>query len=248
MVALTAIVVGLRVVRREVPVAAAPPALALVSEETASTPSVQLISEYREPSPYVGLIPALGTCRRPGELEQQALVDRVATWIERSYPGEHYNLEQLSLGVGCIEPKGIVVDAYAGRWEASYQRQDIGRWWTLRVSRDRIMPLVETTGGAIDNWMMDAIEIQRNSVAIADLDRDGELDALSVLQVHVGGTARADFDLSVLRSRGGMVHVAMLRDVTLQVLTDGRTMLEIAHVDGRMARRCIDNSLRLTRC
>ncbi|MEO8702258.1 MAG: hypothetical protein ABI867_19595 [Kofleriaceae bacterium] len=205
-------------------------------------------------------IRALGPCKRPSTAERAAITRRVQTWIDRTSAGvERRDPDpMLAVSFGCVEAAGIVVGAQEDRRLVKSSRTsgyDVGHWWTLRVSRDAIRVLAHTGGTAMDNFMEWASETSRATIALADLDRDGTLDPITVVRDHEGGSIASIVSVDVTPSRSGtLVHVATFADrvepAALQPASpSGPVALAIwEHEGDRTHYRCIGPTLALTVC
>ncbi|NVB84830.1 MAG: hypothetical protein HOV81_41050 [Kofleriaceae bacterium] len=252
----TALLAGSRAFR-ESPAVSAPSVLGALPdvnpqlETEAALAAHENVPEVPYEQPIGGMIPAAEPCTRPTVDEQIALHDRITAWIDRRYRREVSNAaEWTNLSFGCMEGTGIVVNANADRMTKGKERPDVGRWWLLRVTRDRIVPLAETRGSPVNDWMEWVIEASIETLALVDFDRDGAHDALFVRKVQEGGAITATYDISIALATGRTTFVGHrdleLDDVILEphgvVLVTGRRYAV------KESRYCIRGGLELRRC
>lgn len=202
------------------------------------------------PSEPLGpMIPATEPCTRPTVEEQIALHDRIATWIDRRYSREVSDADEwASVSFGCVERGAIVVDVDADRTLKGHERPDIGRWWTLRVTPDRIVTLAETLGTPVNDWMEWEIEASIETLALVDIDRDGAHDVLFAREVHEGGAFLATYDFSIAHATGRTTFVAH-RELGLdEVVLEPHGVVLVTDIGGEETRYCIRVGLQLRRC
>jgi hypothetical protein len=153
-------------------------------------------------------IGAIGPCTRPGAAEKKVIAQRLARWIDATYPAEVPQPEEdgsdLDARFGCEDPRGVIVDVHGDRTVAHPTgRRMVGHWWTMRVTPTAITLVTDHQGLAVNDYMEWEDETEESTFALADLDGDGARDVVTVDSEHEGGAMGATFTFFVEPARGG---------------------------------------------
>lgn len=146
-------------------------------------------------------IPAFGPCTRPDPDAQAKLRPRIEAWLRQHWPAREAE-EPPVLTFGCVDRGGAIVDIAVDTAEKGKKQANKGHWLTVRAA-ERIAVVVETDG-IPSTWGGEwAISTEQHTLALADLDRDGVVDVISVKSEHEGGAMTTDLTLTTVLSTGG---------------------------------------------
>jgi hypothetical protein len=161
------------------------PAAAVFATDSAEIPSY----------PY---LESLDNCRWPTEQRQAQLQKRaLAKLPPRLADGD------FTVAFGCEDLSGTIVSLrYDTR--ARGDGQD-GIWATMRVSARDVERLAFYRGESTTDWMEYSNEVEQWPIAIADLDGDGEHDAVFVQSTKEGGARYGEDELSAWFSKSRRV-------------------------------------------
>lgn len=158
----------------------------------------QRLAEVPRPTPTE--IPAFGPCTRPDPDAQAKLRTRIEAWLRQQWPAREAEEPPL-LTFGCVDRGGAIVDIAVDTADKGKKQANKGHWLTVRVA-DRIAVVIETDG-IPSTWGGEwAISTELHTMALADLDRDGVFDVVSVRSEHEGGAMTTDLTLTTALSSG----------------------------------------------
>ena len=125
-----------------------------------------------------GQIAVVGACVRPDAENTAALTTAIAAWLKKTRPAIAFVAP--TVVVGCVEPSGTIVDVQADVGHEGY-------WWTLRIAKTVTTVIDSGRGRAYADGMEGVPETSTKTLVLADLDRDGRLDVVTVRNDREGG-------------------------------------------------------------
>lgn len=228
---------------------------------------------YVDPGIYpppveVAMLPAFGPCTRPDDSEQAKLRARVEAWVRTSYPLEGFDKEGgvTAIGFGCVDRAGVIVDITVDTWLKKQQRRvapgeappgfeistppSRGRWLTVRVAPAGVTTLIETTGIPSTHGGEWAWKTTQKTLALADLDRDGVFDVISVHEEWDVGNVHHHLGLTTVLGTGAKATFGTFGDYVelAPQPRDANRAVVIRIKDDRIHRvilRCVDGSAKL---
>ncbi len=199
-------------------------------------------------------ITSLGPCTRPSPDERDAL--------KRAIVANDPESRSAGLTFGCKDRSGIVVDVAYDRPRRDVAQKTCtshcadGIWRVVRVSGSRATTLLEYVGTSSQDFMEWVGETIVQTIALADLDGDGDHDAVIATDSREGGSPRHHVKLSIWLSRTKRLTSVDLSEVGQVVLARGQPrvpgqplVLGIQQPSGmEMAYRCVEPAGTLDLC
>lgn len=198
---------------------------------------------------------AFGPCTRPDRAEQTALRARIEGWLRVRYPREAFDADDVTaLGFGCRDRAGVVVDVVVDtrpkEWVQRPGPPTLGRWLTVRVAPSGITTLIDTKGIPSIMGGEWAVKTTQRTLALADFDKDGAFDVVSVNEVWEVGDVRHYLKLTTVTSSGATATFGPFSDhieLAPQPLAANRAVVIRVKDDAEVETilRCVDGSPQL---
>lgn len=219
-------------------------ALARVQEIAHGVIGKTAVADAPVPEGSPQLIAATEPCKRPPPPELEKITATLQTLLKAA---DHEYGTVLLNGVGCVEPSGVIVNAQADVLDKPGGREVHGNWWVVRVNGAKLEVLSDISGPPLAYFSEWTQERTADTVALADVDGDGKLDAVIEHVAHEGGSMRNYIDLSIVTGGGVKKDLASFSDNATMV---GTALPLVLRIDNREAvtYRCIDKSLAFGPC
>jgi len=135
-------------------------------------------------APTRALIGATRGCKRPDDAQAARLQARVERWVAALHPRASWADDGVHLTFGCFERDGLVLDVHV---DARLGDDARGYYWVVRLHDGALTVVAAQVGSACADYMEWAREDSVGTLALVDLDHDGDLDPLVVRQLREGG-------------------------------------------------------------